>query len=60
MFNILTYKIIATCIGRANALRANNTRVTCQYKARESVPCYSQLKNWCLAPPLRIKKPQTS
>ena len=31
-----------------------------EYKAGKSVLCYSQLINWCLAPPLRIKKPQNS
>ena len=44
-------KIIATCIERTTALRANKTRVKREYK---SVPCYSEL-NKCLAPPLRVK-----
>ena len=58
-FNIRTYKIIAMCIERATALWANNTRVKRWYK---SVPCYSRLINWCLAPPLSVKlfkMPQT-
>ena len=32
------YKIIATCIERATA---SITRVMCEYKAREGVPCSS-------------------
>ena len=58
-----TYKIIA-CIERAlTALRANIMRVTREYKAGEGVLSYSQLTNWCLTPPLRVKlfkKPQNS
>ena len=41
------YKIIATCIECTSGYVCN---------ARgQSVPCYSQLINWCLAPPVRVK-----
>ena len=39
-----TYKIIA-CIERATVLRANITHVTCEYKAGEGVPSYSQFRS---------------
>ena len=39
-----TYKIIV-CIERATVLCANIMHVTREYKAGESVPCYSQLIN---------------
>ena len=44
-FNICTYKIIATCIECASMLWANNTHVTHEYKAGQSMLCYSQLIN---------------
>jgi len=40
------------CIERATVLQANDTRVKREYK---SVPSYSQLINWCLVLPLRVK-----
>ena len=58
-YNMPVYKIIATGIDHVTLLRANNTCVMCKYK---SVPGYSWLINWCLAPPMTAKllKPQNS
>ena len=57
--HLLMYKIIAMCIERTTELWTNIC-VTCEYKSvmceYKSVLCYSQLINWCLAPPLRVNR----
>ena len=41
-FNVLTYKIVATCIEHTTMFQAYNTRVKREFKC---VPCYSRLIN---------------
>ena len=50
----IQYTIIA-CIERATVLWANIMHISHKYKAGGGMLSYSQLTNWCLGPPLRVK-----